>query len=1515
MPRRRVVVLTSAAVLLGLVTIVLLFVLGATRTSWGRERIRSFAQGFLNDRIKGKVHFGRISGSMFNRVVLDSFELRELNDSVFIATGPIEVEFDPRDLMDRRILVRNIRIVRPFVHVRQDSSGQWNFRKIFPSGPPGPRSPETNFGDFVVLSSAQLDGAEIRLTMPWTPDDTLRGAKRDSAVTFNVNRTDKVIRRAGPGFAQTYSWSRGRVELGYARIAHPDSGGRFFEVTKLDIDEHYPPFQFRDARASIRLLGDSMWADVAHFALPGSVGKGGGKVWWGSGQPVRYDLRITSDSISLADVAWVYPTLPKTGGGRMNLGIRNERNLHVLDYAITGMDVRTTKSRLRGDMTFGVGAPLIIVKDVRMSVEPLDFELIEALSGEPLPMPWRGQLNGTIRASGGPINRFRIDDARVVFNDANVPGASTAGRARGELDLVDPGLAVFRGFDIDLDRLDIRTLRFLDEGFPELNGIIAGRARLDSVWTDVRFRDADITHRDGDDEPTRMTGSGRVTIGEEFLTYDLALNAEPLSFPTLRRSYPKIELRGAYSGPIRVQGRLDDLAITTQLSGPAGGFAFDGHIDGYEPGFAVNGTIQTTSLDLRALLDSAASPATSLNTSTIADVAGDSLDNLVGSLTVEMDRSSVDGVRIYPSRARLRFVDGRLQVDTLHVESVAATISAQGALGLSASVNDSLRLAISADSLGGWRQYLQDVVTDVSAAPSAADSLAGEIRGEAVLMGSVDTLAARFRIDGQRLSVLGDRALRARVTGNVTDLLGQPRGRIDVTGDTLMVADIEVTAVGATVDILAKDSADFSVYATEAGGPVIRAGGAVRFLSDTVSVQLHTLSALVKDHQLEMTRPTRILAAGRDLTIDTLVLTDGRDGVFRVGAHLPDTGIVSGIFAAQGLHLDDLSALFQTELDLQGSLALTATVTGTRDAPLIDVRGNVTGAKLGEVNVEGVTLAGSYRDRRFGAEIDVLSADTTILDVTASLPIDLSLRGVNDRLPTADSDTVHVRMRSRNVNLGLAESFTTSIRDATGRFNADLTLFGTWDRLTPIGTLSVDGGSMTLPDLGNVRWRDLNVRIAAIRDSVRVERIHVLSGDRGGDSLWLTGSIAMDEDNHPVFDLTLGARRFEAIDNPSLATLDVSANNVRLRGSVEGSTLSGTIVVDRGAIVIPPFTDKELVDLEDPLFFNVVDTSLIATRSLFPKAPPEFLRNMRVQGLTVAMGQDVWVRSAEANINLGGSVAIDVRPGQLLRQEPELVLEGDLQTRRGTYTLDLAGIVRRTFQVEGGQLRFLGDPGLNPTLNISAVHTVVMQQTALARNDIRIRARVLGTLLNPRVVIESADSLSLSESDMISLLVTGAPSSEISRGAGSSYDVTQLLARGALGYLSGYLSRLLTSGGLFDVFQVEAFSDSNAVRGNVGGLFKGANFLVGKQLNPRTFFFLSAGVCKLSDLFSSSASPNAPSIAETIGLRIEYRLPKGYGLSASRDPASHQALCSSVDRGFTTTPPQYGFDLFRAWRF
>ncbi|HCU11863.1 MAG TPA: hypothetical protein DGB72_07050, partial [Gemmatimonadetes bacterium] len=155
-----------------------------------------------------------------------------------------------------------------------------------------------------------------------------------------------------------------QANLGFARLADPDTVGRLVRIRKASFTETDPPFKFRNVSGTALNLGDSVFIDSDHFDLPGSTGKAHGSVVWGSDLPIRYYLHIIGDSVSLSDVAWVYPTLPTTGGGKMVLDIRSERNPRFLDYILTNMDVRTTRSRLLGQMTFGTGGSVLAVKNV-----------------------------------------------------------------------------------------------------------------------------------------------------------------------------------------------------------------------------------------------------------------------------------------------------------------------------------------------------------------------------------------------------------------------------------------------------------------------------------------------------------------------------------------------------------------------------------------------------------------------------------------------------------------------------------------------------------------------------------------------------------------------------------------------------------------------------------------------------------------------------------------------------------------------------------------------------------------------------------------------------------------------------------------------------------------------------------------------------------------------------------------------------------------------------------------------
>src|SRR5258706_1612975 len=314
----------------------------------------------------------------------------------------------------------------------------------------------------------------------------------------------------------------------------------------------------------------------------------------------------------------------------MELDIRSERNPRYLDYISTNMDVRTTRSRLLGQMTFGTGGAVLAVKHVDLQDAPVDFDLLRTLNGKAFPYDWQGKITGNVRASGGPLNHFNVEQSALIFEDAHVPGAVTEARGEGELDILFPAFTAFHDFNVDVATLDLRTLQYLNKFFPRIKGTVSGTATLDSSWLDVRFRNADLLHHDGNQPISHVTGNGRVTWGDKYLTYDMALQAQPVSFTALSNSYPLLPLRGSYAGPVQVKGTSPNLLVITTLTGPAGTLGYNGIVDADPLDYGARGHATYTALDLRTLLDNNALPHSQLTSQYVLDFRGENLAKLTG---------------------------------------------------------------------------------------------------------------------------------------------------------------------------------------------------------------------------------------------------------------------------------------------------------------------------------------------------------------------------------------------------------------------------------------------------------------------------------------------------------------------------------------------------------------------------------------------------------------------------------------------------------------------------------------------------------------------------------------------------------------------------------------------------------------------------------------------------------------------------------------------------------------------
>ena len=617
-------------------------------------------------------------------------------------------------------------------------------------------------------------------------------------------------------------------------------------------------------------------------------------------------------------------------------------------------------------------------------------------------------------------------------------------------------------------------------------------------------------------------------------------------------------------------------------------------------------------------------------------------------------------------------------------------------------------------------------------------------------------------------------------SAHLTFPLDSLRGTAHLRVTGLAMGGVRLDSVSATADIRSPGHAVAELNAELSSGPAANAHADVAWSGDTTDVRLDRLRVAANGNDWALLSPSRITRAGAAWTVDSLVVVGRTAGRMSLRGSMPDLAEMAAEFEATDLPLADLGELAQVKSPLSGSVRIAANLSGTRDAPIMLLDASVRDALVAGVHLERADATGRYAERSVEATVSAIRQAVTALRVDATIPVDLRFRSVRQRL-LADAP-LKVTVHSDSVGVALLELLSPEVTKAHGALALNATISGTGKRPLVNGSLRITNGGFDLPALGT-KWSNVEADIGFLGDSIALRNVTAASGETRGANATLSGWLGFRDMDDPTFDLRLNAQNFNAINKARVADLDLSGN-LRVAGATSGSTLTGAMTVERGTVFIPDIFTKELISLDDPELRNIVDTVALADHGILPRAPSRVVENLFVNDVPVTMGRDVNIRSSEANITLGGSVSIT--RGRVLRGNNagryQLALDGTLQTVRGSYRLN-AGPVQRTFDVEGGEIRFRGDPDPNlAEMDIRALHTVRTFSQSTARQDVRVRVNIGGTLGSPRATFSTPDSSRVSDSDILSYLVTGGPSNEILGRSGgdvstTAYRVAPVVAR------------------------------------------------------------------------------------------------------------------------------------------
>ncbi|MEA3247545.1 MAG: translocation/assembly module TamB domain-containing protein, partial [Gemmatimonadota bacterium] len=687
----------------------------------------------------------------------------------------------------------------------------------------------------------------------------------------------------------------------------------------------------------------------------------------------------------------------------------------------------------------------------------------------------------------------------------------------------------------------------------------------------------------------------------------------------------------------------------------------------------------------------------------------------------------------------------------------------------------------------------------------------------------------------------------------------------------------------------------------------------VRRRADTTIIRFDSLRTRTASNAWRLERPGTVTMSADGFGLDTVVLAGARGGRVAASGRTTTGDTIAVNLRADAVPLADVGELLQARDPMTGTATLRADLRGTRVRPDLFFSGMLDGATIAGMPLDRVEADGRYADRRLTTSLALSRGGVPALHADASLPLDLAFEPEGSRFL---EEPLSARIRTDSAGLALVESFLPAVTGARGGLRMDVDANGTWRHPRFTGSITVTDGALAFRPMGAVQLQGVVADIGLLGDSIAVRRVAARSGPARATAE-LTGAISLRDPEDPAFALRLDAQGFNAIDDPRLADLDLTGS-LRLAGRRSAAVLTGGFTVDRGVIRLPELIQKRVISLDDANLFRVVDTTALANRRLLTAGDSLFMNNLAVRNVQIRMGPDVWLRSDEANINLGGSVAVTrtrVANGPSAGRW-QLALEGPLQTVRGTYRLSL-GPVQRTFAVQDGDVRFYGDPDLNATLNINALYTVRQVSQQGARPDVRVRVHIGGTRLSPTAELSSPDSGRVTQADLVSYLATGGPSTAIS---GPSTDYGSAAYQFALSTVGTYLGGK-ASGGICDDVQISTAS-LDALGGqlrSVGGqALQGTRFNCAKQVTDRIFVRLDAGLCSVGRLVDPGGSAaSQANITDAFGVKLDYRLSPDLTVSGGIEPPTSAVYCrdDASARGFAPTPKQFGLDLVRLWRF
>lgn len=1513
-------ILVGASMISVLILLAIIAVLVLTGTDWGRERVRRYAENWLNGTIHGHAKIGRLSGNLLVGMTVHNFTITDSTGEPFVAVKSFTADYSIMSLLRKHIWLDNAVAVEPLIVLDRKPQGEWNWQRIFASKPtPQPVSTAPSWGDWVKFTDAAIVNGQLIVRTPWHPAKGLTPQATDSVIRDALGGgTRLMIARVPGGFQKTVQLDSVTAKIPLLRLTQPGQRYRLAQVSALTMNAY--PFRapgavIRDLKGIFPFNNDSVWWNDAYVTLPHSRASGSGRYTFSSGDMA---LEVHSDPADFADMRWVYPRLP-AGHGKLDLDLSWVGAIQ--DYLLYNTDVHMGSAHATGSFGITLG-DTITIHGTNIAFTGLDTRQLEQLIPH-LHSPRRGTLAGRVRARGG--RNALLVNGDVTFDDQR------AGVSR----LAAIGEVGFPGKGVRARNLHVRTFPFQvamaktwDPTLP-IGGTATANVMVNGNTSSSLAVSGSVVHDDRG-EHSAVSGHAQIALtgGKRF---DVSVVAQPVSLAEVGRFFPSAGLQGFASGPVTASGTLDNLHLDVNLQLPEHGR------------FAARGTLalagKTKSYDLTSSLytvnlrsvDSKA-PITSLTAHASIRGSGTQLATMRATIAADMGTSRWDSIAVDSVSVRARLADGLAEIQRLYATGAHTMATVSGTFGLTHGRTGTLRYVVNVDSLGAFNRWIPRTAgahAPVAPRPRRIARAVAQARADSVRLARASEMQRMITgAPGPRLTVHPPAAVPSdtlsgqvyaagSLSGNIYDFSIQGRAggkNVVARGNFVRQFQSEYVwtnvrtpdsrlALGFEADSLSVmgfgfDTASLRLTYASPGGHVelaTRQGdnreyglrGDYALYPDRKELRLADMTFRFDTAYWSMPHPSTVIWGGPGLRVVDFELRNRGNGRVYANGLLPTSGEADFQLAVDNFPVSNIVDIAQSDVNATGVLTLAGEMRGTLSDPTFrGAFGLVQGTWDGD-SVPDLHGTFGYADEQLVTHVDALrNGGLPITRLDGHIPINLAFTGVTgSRILPAP---MAVDLVADSLPLELIPHFTDLVSNLHGHAFGQVSMRGTLNRPTLVGAVAWQHGSVMINQTG-ATINDIGASIRMANDTVYVDSI---AGSAKGP-VRLRGTLAVGNWREPAFNLYLVSSGAELLNN-QWGNLRVDAG-LALTGPFNGAYLSGAATITQGVIYAPEPTGRHMIGAGDPALFNVLDTAMVSDRALFPPVSP-LLANMRVD-VALNVRHDTWVRNREANVEIYTDDPIHVH-----EEQQALSLVGVVTTDRGEYNF-----MSKRFQIQRGSAMFIGSPDLNPTLQITGEYQVVVAN----RPALNITVLIGGTLRKPSLSLESDAQPPKTQSELLSLLAFGQSTTSLlafsnssiagSAATGDLFGVgaqvaVQRLASVAVGVAVDQLE--IQAGRAFgtDVFDITP--GDNPLNGGtraIGNFFTQTKIEAGKYINPRTFV-------------------SAQEQASHLGAAIEHRTADGWHFNASIEPRILLLEPRLNSQPFRKTQAYGGFVL-REWRF